>query len=256
MRPLMGLALLMAIGCADRPGGGAAAVTVFAAVSLQTALDDIDARLLRPANHTVRLTYAGTPTLARQVEAGAPADIFISADDAWMDHLQRAGHIDATSRVTLAGNSLVLVVPSSSSTPVRLAAADLGQLLVAGRLSVADPSSVPAGRYTQEALVALGLWDVVKQRLAPHENVRAAVAIVARGEAPVGIVYASDAAAEPRVRVAARIPAESHAPIRYPAALVTGAPARAKAVFELLTSPSARSIFLRHGFSEPPTSTR
>ncbi len=252
MRALLALALVVISGCA-RPGGhGDDALIVFAAASLGTALDDVDARLLRPAGFTVRLTYAGTPALARQIEAGAPAAIFIAADEAWMDYVQDAGHVDAQSRLTLLGNSLILITPSSSPSIPRLAADDLRTALGDRRLALADPESVPAGRYARQSLEHLGLWEALRDRLAPHENVRAALALVARGEAPIGIVYASDAVDEPRVRVAATFPADSHAPIRYPAAVVTGAQPAAHDVLRLLASAEARAIFLRHGFSAPP----
>ncbi len=252
MRLPLALALVVATACTGSDEGRAT-VTVFAAASLKSAVDDIDARLLTPAGHATRLTYAGTPALARQIEAGAPADLLIAADEQWMDHLQAGGHIDAASRLTLVGNALVLVAPAAADTAaVSLSAPDLRKLLQSARLAIADPATVPAGRYARQALEHLRLWEAVRDRLAPHENVRAALALVARGEAPAGIVYASDAADEPRVRVVARIPDDSHTPIRYSAAAVTGAASGALDVLRLLASPEARAIFLRHGFSAPP----
>lgn len=230
-----------------------ATVTVFAAASLRGALDDIDARVMRPRGLTLRLTYAGTPQLARQIEAGAPADVFISADEDWMDVLARGTYIRAETRVTLAGNALVVIATASDRTPeLRLDdPTRLRERLGDGRLAIAAPESVPAGRYAKQALTALGLWAAVADRLAPHDNVRAALAIVAAGEAPLGVVYASDAAAEPRVRVVATVPPHTHAPIRYPAALTRTTARRAREVLTLLQAPDARAIFAQHGFGPP-----
>ena len=256
VRVLLALALALASACAGPGDGTAPPLTVFAAASLKTALDEIDARVVGPTGHRLRLTYAGTPALARQIEAGAPADVFIAADDQWMDYLQAAGRIDGASRVTLVGNSLVLIAPATERGDVPLDVAGLDRALGPGRLAVADPDTVPAGRYARQALEHLGLWHAVRGRLAPHENVRAALALVARGEAPLGIVYASDAVDERRVAVVARLPADSHAPVRYPAAVVAGASSRAPEVLRLLASEPAQAIFMRHGFSVPPGGAR
>lgn len=254
VRLLLLVCLAGLLGCAGPRDTGAAddVVTVFAAASLRTALDEVDARLLKPAGFITRLTYAGTPQLARQIEAGAPADVFIAADDAWMDVLVQANHLRGATRVTLLGNHLVVIAPADDATPFTLdRATPLRRRLGEGRLAIADPASVPAGRYARQALTTLGLWTQVADRLAPHENVRAALAIVAAGEAPLGIVYASDAVDEPKVRVVARVAADLHAPIRYPAALTTHATARAADVLARLRSPEARVIFLAHGFAPP-----
>lgn len=239
--------------CADATGRRDEVVTVFAAASLRNALDEVDARVLQPAGLATRLTYAGTPQLARQIEAGAPADVFIAADEAWMDHVQAGGYLREASRLTLLGNALVLIAPVDADLPLTLDhTTDLRARLGQGRLAIADPESVPAGRYAREALTTLGLWSQVADRLAPHENVRAALAVVAAGEAGLGIVYASDAVDQPRVRVVADVPGDAHAPIRYPAALTRTAAARASDVLEHLRGNDARAIFVRHGFAPPP----
>lgn len=246
---LCSIGLALALACAG-PRHEAATITIFAAASLQTALDDIHTRLVRPHGQAWRLTYAGTPALARQIDAGAPADVFIAADEAWMDHLQFQGRVQASTRVDLVGNTLVLIAPADTTSTIRLGdPPSLRAALGDGRLAIADPASVPAGRYAREALTHLDLWPLVAERLAPHENVRAALMLVARAEAPLGVVYHSDAADEPRVRVMDRFPVDSHAPIRYPAALTTRARADAGAVLTLLTSPEARAVFARHGFA-------
>lgn len=239
--------------CADATGRGDEVVTIFAAASLRNALDEVDARVLQPAGLATRLTYAGTPQLARQIEAGAPADVFIAADEAWMDHVQAGGYLREASRLTLLGNALVLIAPVDADLPLTLDhTTDLRARLGQGRLAIADPESVPAGRYAREALTTLGLWSQVADRLAPHENVRAALAVVAAGEAPLGMVYASDAVDQPRVRVVADVPGDAHTPIRYPAALTRTAAAKASDVLEQLRGHDARAIFVRHGFAPPP----
>jgi molybdate transport system substrate-binding protein len=200
----------------------------------------------------VRLTFAGTPQLARQIEAGAPADIFISADDRWMTTLVEGRHVQAGSRRVLLTNTLVLIAPRADTTHVDVgSAASLRAALGDGHLAVADPENVPAGRYAREALTQAGVWASLADRLAPHENVRAALAFVARGEAPLGIVYASDAVDEPRVRVVHRFASETHSPIHYPAALTATAAAAAPDVLAALASPEARVVFERHGFVAP-----
>lgn len=245
--------LVAGSACADATGRRDEVVTVFAAASLRNALDDVDVRVLQPAGLATRLTYAGTPQLARQIEAGAPADVFIAADEAWMDHVQARGLLRAGSRVTLLGNALVLIAPVGADRPLTVdRTTGLRARLGDGRLAIADPQSVPAGRYAREALTTLGLWSQVADRLAPHENVRAALAVVAAGEAPLGIVYRSDAVDQPRVRVVADVPVDAHAPIRYPAALTSGARSTASGVLELLRGSAARTIFVRHGFAPPP----
>jgi len=240
---------LFALAC---PQGLAAAkpVHVFAAASLKTALDAIGASWKASSGKDTIMVYAGTPSLAKQIAQGAPADIFISADLDWMDYLQSKDLIRPESRCNLLGNTLVLIAPAASSVSVDLMhPVDLASLLDGGKLAVADVKSVPAGRYARAALGSLGLWDGVKSSLAQSDNVRAALAFVARGEAPLGIVYGSDAHAEPKVRVVAAFPAGSHPPIVYPAALVAASTdAEAAPFLNYLRSPAARTIFERNGF--------
>ena len=229
-------------------------VTVFAAASLKESLDAVSADWMRRSGQRVVIAYAASSALARQIEQSAPADIFISADRQWMDYLQQRKRIDPASRFDLVGNTLVLIAPASSR-PRTVALRRPGVLLRElgdGRLAVAETLGVPAGRYARQSLMALGQWDAVSSRLAQSDNVRAAMAFVARGEAPLGIVYATDAKAEPRVRVVAVFPADSHEPIIYPAARTVGSPTPAAAGFlSFLRSRQARRIFLAAGFSEP-----
>jgi len=226
---------------------------LFAAASLRPALAVLLASPQAPAG--VRASYAASSQLARQIEAGAPAAIFISADQDWMDELAQRGLVASGSRVDLLGNALVLVAPRDS--PLQLAIApgfDLAGLLGAdGHLAMAQPDSVPAGRYAKAALVSLGTWDAVKGRVVSAVDVRAALNFVVQGEAPLGIVYRSDAALEPAVRVLGTFPESTHPPIVYPAALVTGhdTPA-ARALLAWLRAPSQQAIFRGHGFDAPP----
>lgn len=232
------------------PGTAAAEqVTLFAAASLKTALDDLAARYMAGTGTRVLVSTAASSALARQIEAGAPADIFISADRDWMDHLQAQGLIRAGSRRDLLGSRLVLVAARGREpVPVEGLAAALGD----SRLAVADTGSVPAGRYAKAALQSLGQWDALSGRLAQAENVRAALALVARGEAPYGIVYATDAAAEPGVTVAAAFPASSHPPIVYPAALTAMAEGDAASrLLDWLSGEAAAEVFRSHGFTIP-----
>ncbi|MFT4249241.1 MAG: molybdate ABC transporter substrate-binding protein [Pseudomonas sp.] len=228
-------------------------LTVFAAASLKESLDEAAATYQQATGTPVRVSYAASSTLARQIEQGAPADVFFSADLEWMDYLQQHGQVDAAQRRNLLGNSLVLIAPAASTVkvdPTRAGslAAALGD---SGRLAVGQTASVPAGKYAKAALQKLGQWESVSPRLAEGESVRAALMLVARGEAPLGIVYGSDAKAEPKVRVVATFPAGSHAPIIYPVApLKTGAdPASAQKFVQWLGSPAAKPIFVRRGFS-------
>jgi molybdate transport system substrate-binding protein len=222
---------------------------VFAAASLKNALDAAVAAY--PAAG-VTVSYAASGALARQIEAGAPAALFISADEEWMDELAAKGLIDAASRTDLLGNTLVLIAPSSS--PVRFEFGhdrDLAALLGDGRLAIGDPQSVPAGHYAENALTALGLWPGVAAHLARADSVRAALALVDRGEAPLGIVYRTDAMADSAVRIVTGFPDGSHQPIRYPAALIAPAMAPARDFLAWLNSPAAAPFFAREGFIVP-----
>ncbi len=227
-------------------------VTIFAAVSLKEALDSAMSDY-RKIGGAVSLSYAGSNTLARQIEQGAPADLFISADNDWTDYLAARKFLREASLYPLLGNGLVLIAPSADATPLDLAdQSALAQRLRGGRLSVADTNNVPAGRYARASLEKLGQWESVKSTLAQADNVRAALMFVARGESPLGIVYATDAKSEPRVSIVARFPAYTHPPIVYPIALVRESQnPRAEAVLGYLKSPKARAIFESYGFTIP-----
>jgi molybdate transport system substrate-binding protein len=248
---LAGLAALAAAGsvCMRSRGWAADRVVIFAAASLKNALDAIAAQLRRHSAQETAISYAASSTLAKQIENGAPADLFISADLGWMDYLQQQGLIDPSTRIDLLGNSLVLIAPSNSAVEAAPAPGfPLAALLGDGRLAMADPSSVPAGIYGKAALVKLGVWQAVAERIAPAENVRAALVLVARGEAPLGIVYRTDAAVEPGVRIVAAFPADSQLPIVYPMALTRTAKPGAAAFGSYLRGSEARSLFEAQGF--------
>lgn len=246
--------LLLLLACLALPLPAAAGeLLVFAAASLQESLDAIGARWSAARGlPPPRFAYAGSGALARQVGQGAPAQLFVSADEAWMDALEQGGAVMPGTRRVIASNRLVLVAPAQApGAPVALEAPALLARLGEGRLAVADTASVPAGRYAREALVALGAWQVLSGRLAEADSVRGALAFVARGEAPLGIVYATDARVEPRVRVLARFPDGSHAQIRYPAALLRGAGPEAADFLAFLSGPEARAVFADAGFGPP-----
>jgi molybdate transport system substrate-binding protein len=228
-------------------------VTVFAAASLKTALDEIAAGWEAETGNRLILSYGGSAALAKQIEAGAPADLFISAAPEWMDMLETEGLIRADSRRDLLGNTLILVahgkVPPSEIGP----GLDLAGLLGGGRLAMGLTASVPAGQYGKEALETLGLWESVKDSVVEVENVRAALKLVELGEAPLGIVYASDALAAVGVTVLGTFPAESHRPIVYPAALTVAAGgSEATALLDHLQTPEAETVFTANGFLTLP----
>jgi molybdate transport system substrate-binding protein len=226
------------------------ALTVFAAASLTDALSAIAAEYRRQTGTEVRFSFAASSAIARQIAAGAPADLFVSADEAWMDYAAERRLIRPSSRIDIVGNRLVLIAPAASSIRLRIdrnlaLAAALGPR---GRMAIADPETVPAGRYAKAALTHFGLWPSLAGRLAPAENVRSALMFVARGETPLGVVYQSDAVVEPKVRVLDVFPAASHPPIVYPAALTTRAPPHAAAFLAYLRAAKARALFRRFGF--------
>lgn len=225
-------------------------ITIFAAASLKNALDEASGTWVAEGHAKPVISYAASGPLAKQIEAGAPADLFISADLDWMDYVQKKNLIDPASRVTLLGNKLVLVAPKDAKSTLDLKpGADLAGFLAGGRLAVGQPQSVPAGKYGQVALENLGIWDTVKDKLAQADSVRAALFLVARGEAAAGIVYQTDAAAEPGVKIIATFPAESHPPILYPASRVAASTnTDATAFLAFLTSDKARPAFEKQGF--------
>lgn len=225
-------------------------VVVFAAASLKNALDEIAADFTADTGHQVTVSYAGSNALARQIVEGAPADIFISANIEWMDVVEAEDLVAGDSRTDLLGNTLVLI-GHGETEPVEIAPGfALAELLDGGKLAMALIDSVPAGQYGREALGNLGVWDSVQAEVAQADNVRATLALVATGEAPYGIVYGSDAAAEDNVTVAGIFPEDSHPPIVYPAAVLTTAADDAdRAFFDLLSTPAAGEVFVRHGFT-------
>ncbi len=225
---------------------------VFAAASLSDVLEDLGAAWRRSTGVPVRFSFAASSLLARQIEAGGRADVFISADREWMDYLDDRGLIVKSSRHDLAANRLVLIAPADSTLALEMRTGlDLATALGNGRLSLADPDTVPAGRYARAALDAMGVWRQVEGRLARADNVRAALVFVARGETPLGIVYATDARIEKNVRVVAFFPAHSHPPISYPAAATPDARPDAAAFIAYLRGKDAAAVWKKHGFLEP-----
>ena len=223
---------------------------MLAAASTAHVIDEVIGQFEAGPDDSVVASYTGTSALARQIESGAPADIFLAANAAWMDHVEAQGLIEPGSRHVLAGNRLVFVTGLSDMAPFEPSATlDLPALLDGGRLAIGNPDHVPAGIYARQALDALGFWHDVRSQIAPAADVRAALALVARGEAPLGIVYATDAALVEEVHIVATIPATLHEPIVYPVALVAGrASPLATRFFDFLTGPEGRAAFARAGF--------
>ena len=247
------LALLLALLATPAIAQPARPPLVLAAASLQEALTAAADDWAKRGHARPVLSFASSAQLARQVEAGAPADMFVSADEQWMDYVAGKRLIRAGTRADFVTNRLVLIAPANSplklrSAPKMALAAALGQ----GRLAIGDPDTVPGGRYAKQALTSLGAWPSVAGRIARGESVRAALALVARGEAPLGVVYATDAAAESKVRVLGLFPANSHTPIRYPLALLAaGTSPDAEGFRRYLLSAPARALFKRFGFGTP-----
>ena len=223
---------------------------VFAAASLKESFDEAALAFAHARRQKVAVAYASSSALARQIENGAPAHVFVSADGEWMDYLAARGLIDAATRADLLRNRLALIAPAGSTSRIDLKAGlRLSPLLGTGRLAIADPDHVPAGKYARAALDKLGAWKEVETRLARAQNVRAALIFVARGEAPLGIVYRTDALAEKRVKMLALFPADSHPAIVYPVAVTASSKHVAAAGFvAFLKSREAHAIFERHGF--------
>jgi len=228
-------------------------VTIFAAASTTDAVNEIAEAFAAEGGGALRPVFAASSTLARQIAQGAPADIFLSANVAWMDHLEEQQDIVAESRVDLLQNRLVLIAPADSGLALRLTPdLDLAGLIGNSRLAVGDPAHTPAGIYARQALQALGLWDQVADRLAQASNVRAALALVDRGEAAAGIVYETDAAVSPRVRIVDSFPASATPDITYPLAIVAGHDrAEVRRAYAFLRSEAATAIFAKHGFTRP-----
>jgi len=250
------LALLVAAGLTWTASVQSAAaqgkdVVVFAAASLKNALDDIAGQWQRETGKKTVISYAASNTLIKQIEQGAPADIFISADLDWMDYGQQKNLIKPDSRFNLLGNRLVLIAPKDSSVSANIQPGfDLAALLKGGRLAMGNVDAVPAGKYGKAALEKLGVWDSVKDKIAQAESVRAALLFVSRGEAPLGIVYQTDAAADPSVKIVGTFPENTHPRIIYPVALTKESTnPGAQAFLNYLRSPAARAAFERQGFT-------
>jgi molybdate transport system substrate-binding protein len=224
---------------------------VFAAASLTNVLAELAPAYERSSGSTVKFSFAASSVLARQIEAGGNADLFISADQEWMDYLQARNLIDTGSRRNVVGNRLVLIAPADSKLQLTIAPGfRLRDALGEGRLSTGDPDTVPAGRYARSALTALGVWDQIQDRVVRADNVRSAMMFVARGEVPLGIVYATDAAVDAKVRTVDIFPANTHAPITYPAARVRDGRVDAESFLEFLGSDAARTAWRKFGFVE------
>jgi molybdate transport system substrate-binding protein len=226
-------------------------LTVFAAASMKNALDDISKAFTEKTRITIAASYAASSALAKQLEAGAPADIFISADLEWMDYSLQKKLIKTGSNFNLLGNRLVLIAPKDSKlTDVKIGPGfDLAALAGDGRIATGDVRAVPVGKYAKAALEKLGSWQKAGPKMAMAENVRAALALVGRGEAPLGIVYETDAKVEPNVKIVGVFPANSHAPIVYPAAATANAKPDARKYLDFLRSATAQVIFERYGFT-------
>jgi molybdate transport system substrate-binding protein len=224
---------------------------VFAAASLKTGLDKVAAQWQRESGKKVIVSYAGSNTLIKQIEQGAPADIFISADLDWMDYGQQKNLINAQTRSNLLGNRIVLVAPKDAALTLNITRGfDLASALKGGRLAMANVDAVPAGKYGKAALEKLGAWGGVKDKIAQAENVRAALALVSLREAPLGIVYQTDAASDPSVKIVATFPEDSHPPIIYPIALTqTSTNPDARAFLRYIESAAARPAFEHEGFT-------
>ena len=246
MRYLLALCLLLAPLAAR-----ARELTVFAAASLTDAMKDISAQWQKAGHPALRMSFGASSTLARQIEQGAPANLFASADEKWMDYLADKHLIVADTRKDLLGNDLVLVVPADKPQHVTIGPGfDMLALLGPnGRLATGDPAHVPVGIYAKQALNKLGMWDAVSSRIARTDDVRSALLLVERGEAPAGIVYATDAAVSKSVMVAGTFPANSHDPVSYPFAVTkSGDTPEARALMTYLAGPDARAIFDKSGF--------
>jgi len=227
-------------------------VRVYAAASLTNAIGDVATAWQQDGHPKATLVFAASSALAKQIENGAPADVFASADRKWMDYLAQRKKIDGATRTELLGNELVLIAPKGKTFPVTVDKGfDLGGAYK-GKLCTGEPDVVPVGTYARQALTAMGWWSALSPRIVGTDDVRTALAFVERGECPLGIVYATDAAISEKVEIVGRFPAGSHEPIVYPFALVVGAGLQARAFLEYLESDAAQAIFRRHGFTPTP----
>jgi molybdate transport system substrate-binding protein len=243
--------LMVAFGSAAVPARAESGdIVVFAAASLKDALDEINAQWQRDTGKKAVISYASSAVLAKQIEQAAPADVFLSADIDNMDYVQKRDLIKPETRIDLLGNRIVLVAEKNSKIALQIAPGfDLAGALGSDRLAMADVASVPAGKYGKAALENLKVWPSVENKVAQAENVRAALILVSRGESPLGIVYQTDAAADPNVRIVDTFPTSSHPPIIYPAALTKTAKPEAASFIAYLSAPSAKASFEKQGFS-------
>jgi len=248
---LLGALVLSLAGAAAQ--AGERITTVFAAASMSDVLEEIGHAFTQETRVPVRFSFAASSALARQIESGAPADVFVSADEQWMDYLAQRNLLRTGSRTDVVSNALVLVAPADSKLQLQIAPGfALAQALGArGRIATGDPDSVPAGKYAKAALMSLGVWDSVARRIVPAENVRSAMNFVALGETPLGIVYATDAKGNAKIRVVDTFPANSHQPITYPAAVTARGDAAATDFVNYLRGTTARTIFIKYGFAIP-----
>jgi molybdate transport system substrate-binding protein len=249
---LAGLTASLACACGAQPAAAQGAdLIIFAAASLKNALDAVNAQWTKDTGKTAKISYAASSALAKQIEQGAPAQAFISADLDWMDYVAHKNLIKADTRSNLLGNRIVLIAPKDKAQAVDIKPGfDLAKILGDGRLAMANVDAVPAGKYGKAALEKLGVWASVSAKVAQAENVRAALLLVSRGEAPAGIVYQTDAAADPNVAIIGRFPEDAHPPIVYPIALTANADhADAAAFLAFVKSPKARPLFEAQGFT-------
>jgi molybdate transport system substrate-binding protein len=254
MRRLAGFLFAVAILCGSFHQPAQAqdkSLTVFAAASMKNALDEADAAYTAKSKVKISVSYAASSALAKQIEQGAPADVFISADTAWMNYSIKNKSINEATRVDLLGNAIVLIAPKDSKIEnVSIGPGfDLAKLAGDGRITTGDVKAVPVGKYAKAALEKLGSWQAAEPKFAMAENVRAALALVARGEAVLGIVYSTDAKVEPGVKIVGTFPADSHPPIIYPVAATANAKADAADYLTFLKSAQAKAIFEKYGFS-------
>jgi molybdate transport system substrate-binding protein len=249
MRRCMLAAIIFVTVPAMAAGKATPELTVFAASSLTNVMQELSDAYTQATGVPVRLSFAASSALARQIESGARADVFFSADIEWMDYLQRRQLIDGSSRRDVVGNALVLIAPADSKVQLKIAPNfPLARTLGSGRLATGDPDSVPVGRYARSALTQLGVWNDVAARIVRTENVRTALIYVDRGEAPLGIVYATDAFIDKKVQVVDTFPANSHPPITYPIATTKVAKPGAAAFVEYVRSNAADAVFEKYGF--------
>jgi molybdate transport system substrate-binding protein len=233
-----------------RRAAGARAIVVFAAASLSDALTEVGNAFTSTTGVSVKPSFAASSVLAKQIESGAAASVFFSADEEWMDYLESRHLLAPGSRRDVLANRLALIAPADSPAAFQITSGPaLLQALGSARIATGDPDSVPAGKYARAALTKLGVWNALQPRLIPAENVRSALAYVARGEAPFGIVYLTDAQVEKKVKLVALFPDDTHAPIRYPIARTVATDASAARFVEFVASPRAQAIFQKYGFA-------